>query len=48
MTCTMFQLEDNNNKYCTDVDDLHRDKDELNNKIKSLQGGTELMITIFH
>lgn len=32
----ILQLEDSNKKYCRDLDEIRRDKDEMNLKIKSL------------
>ena len=31
-----FKLEDSNKKYCRDLDELRREKDEMNSKIKTL------------
>ena len=33
---SFLQLEDSNKKYCRDLDEIRRDKDEMNLKIKSL------------
>ena len=36
MYANIFQLEDSNKKYCRDLDEIRRDKDEMNTKIKAM------------
>ena len=36
LTFFILQLEDSNKKYCRDLDEIRRDKDEMNLKIKAL------------
>lgn len=39
VVCFWLQLEDSNKRFCSDIEEIRRDKDQLNTQIRSLQLG---------